>query len=353
MPTRYDDVQALAKDTERFSSDQVTVVPLPVADDGIKAPPITSDPPEHTGARRLILPFFAPRAVEAHADSTRELARHLIATFIERGEVDAAREYAQQIPPRVIGNMIGIPEEMADEFVEWVRGVLELGLTNQEIRDKYRAKIIGFFTEQVADRRANPRDDMITALLRSEVDGEPVGEKEVVGTLNLLLIAGIDTTWSSIGSALWHLATHPEDRRRLVEEPELIPVAVEELLRAYSPVTMARVVTEDTEFHGCPMHKGDRLLMNFPAANRDPEVFERPDEVIIDRERNRHIAFGAGIHRCAGSNLARLEMVIAIEEWLKAIPEFELTDPTAVTWAGGQVRGPRTLPMRFATPTTI
>ena len=353
MPTRYEDVQALAKDTQRFSSDQVTVVALPVADDGIKAPPITSDPPEHTGARRLILPFFAPRAVDAHTEYTRDLARHLIATFVERGEVDAAREYAQQIPPRVIGHMIGVPEDMADEFVEWVRGVLELGLTNQEIRDKYRTKIIEYFSEQVADRRAHPRDDMITELLHSEVEGEPVGEKEVVGTLNLLLIAGIDTTWSSIGSALWHLATHAEDRRRLVEEPELIPIAVEELLRAYSPVTMARVVAEDTEFQGCPMHKGDRLLMNFPAANRDPEVFERPDEVVIDREKNRHIAFGAGIHRCAGSNLARLEMVIAIEEWLKAIPEFELDDPGAVTWAGGQVRGPRTLPMRFTTSTTI
>jgi cytochrome P450 len=162
-----------------------------------------------------------------------------------------------------------------------------------------------------------------------------------------LLVAGIDTTWSSIGSSLWHLATHPEDRRRLAAEPELIPTAIEEFLRAYSPVTMGRIVTEDVEFHGCPMKAGDRVLLPFPAANRDPEAFEDADRVIIDRERNRHIAFGIGIHRCAGSNLARMELRVALEEWMKAIPEFELDRSRPMLWAGGQVRGPRALPVTF------
>jgi cytochrome P450 len=211
----------------------------------------------------------------------------------------------------------------------------------------YRTKIINYFKEQVADRKRNPRDDMITALVQTEVDGKPVPDEHIIGTCNLLLIAGIDTTWSSIGSALWHLGQHPDDRRRLADEPELIPTAVEELLRAYSPVTMARVVTEDLTYAGQELKAGDRVLMNFPAANRDPAVFDRADEVVIDRQHNRHIAFGAGIHRCAGSNLARLEMNVALEEWLAAIPEYELAEPRAVTWAGGQVRGPRTLPVAF------
>jgi cytochrome P450 len=174
-----------------------------------------------------------------------------------------------------------------------------------------------------------------------------VDESYILGIAALLLIAGIDTTWSAIGSSLWHLATHPDDRRRLVAEPELLPTAVEEFLRAYSPVTMARVLDQDVEYEGCPMKSGDRILMNFPAANRDPAVFDEPDSVIIDRQHNRHVAFGAGIHRCAGSNLARMELRVAIEEWLARIPEFELEDPALVTWAGGQVRGPRNIPVVF------
>jgi cytochrome P450 len=165
--------------------------------------------------------------------------------------------------------------------------------------------------------------------------------------MTLLLIAGIDTTWSSIGSALLHLATHPEDRHRLVAEPELIDAAVEEFLRAYGPVTMARVVAADTTIGDQPVRAGDKVLLAFPAANRDPEHFERADDVVIDRAHNRHVAFGVGIHRCAGSNLARMEMRVAIAEWLAALPEFSLDPDGELTFAGGQVRGPRTLPVVY------
>ncbi len=162
----------------------------------------------------------------------------------------------------------------------------------------------------------------------------------------LLLVAGIDTTWSAIGSAIWHLAEHPEHRQRLVDEPEILPTAMEELLRAYAPVTMARLVREDMEWNGCPMKADDWMILPFPAANRDPEAFDRPDEVDFDREDNRHLAFGLGIHRCVGSNLARMEMRVALEVWLERYPDFSLDDPEAVTWSHGQVRGPRTLPIR-------
>lgn len=358
LPTKYEDVVAMARMVPELSSADPVVVRPPEADQHIEpggsyhtinAPPISADPPVHTWSRRLLLPAFSPKATDAHEAPTVALCNQLIDGFIDDGRFDGAVAYAQQIPPRVIANLMGIDPNQADQFVEWVRGTLELGLVNPAVREKYRGKIAEFFMGEIADRRANPRDDLISQLLEVEIDGEPISDLHVQGTCNLMLIAGIDTTWSSIGSAVWHLASHPNDRQRLVDEPELIPSAVEEFLRAYSPVTMARVVSdpEGVDFNGCPMAYGDKILMNFPGANRDPEVFENPDEVIIDRERNRHVAFGVGIHRCAGSNLARMEMRVAIEELLKRIPDFGLEDPSAVTWAGGQVRGPRILPISF------
>jgi len=349
LPTAHADVVAVAHDVERFSSIEVTVAPIPATydDHGQRIRSIiASDPPDHTPERRLLLPFFAPKAVERFREPTRELCRHLLRSFVERDEVDVAEEYAKQIPPRVIAEILGIDPARGNEFAEWVRGVLELGLQDAEIRERYRAIIERFFLDEIERRRVEPGDDLISYLLSAQLDGEPVPMHVVRGNVSLMLIAGIDTTWSSIGAALWHLAEHPEDRRRLAADPALIPVAVEELLRAYAPVTMARLARHDTTLGDRGLTRGDRVLLSFPAANRDPAVFERPDEVVIDREINRHVAFGAGIHRCLGSNLARMEMQVALEEFLAMIPEFELADPDAVTWAGGQVRGPRNLPIR-------
>jgi cytochrome P450 len=163
----------------------------------------------------------------------------------------------------------------------------------------------------------------------------------------LLMIAGIDTTWSAIGASLWHLAQHPTDRRRLAGDPELMPTAVEEFLRAYAPVTMARLVAQDFEFRGRAFKEGDWLLLPFPAANRDEAVFPDAGSVVLDRTDNRHAAFGLGIHRCIGSNLARMEVRVALEEWMHRHPDFELTDPSLVTWSTGQVRGPRQIPVRI------
>ncbi len=163
----------------------------------------------------------------------------------------------------------------------------------------------------------------------------------------LLILAGIDTTWSAIGSSIYHLAKYPKDRERLLNEPELMPYAIEEFLRYYSPVTLARVVTHDTIFQGIEMHQGDQILMNFPGANRDPAAFPDADKCIIDRAENRHYAFGVGIHRCLGSNLARMELRVALEEWLRRIPEFSLADEPSIRWSAGAVRGPRHLPMNL------
>jgi hypothetical protein len=288
---------------------------------------------------------MSPQRVVGYEPYTRELCRSLVDGFLERDTVDAAADYAQQIPVRVIGHILGVPEDMSDTFTMWVRDVLEFA-HDPERRRRGITGIIGYLGGAIDERLEHPVDDFISELLFAEHDGERIDRGVVLGMCALLLVAGIDTTWSSIGSTMWHLATHPDDRRRLVAEPELMPVAVEEFLRAYSPVTMARRITTDVEFHGCPIRSGERVLMNFPAANRDPEAFPDADRVVIDRKDNRHIAFGVGIHRCAGSNLARMEIRVAVEEWLARIPEFDVVDPANVTWAGGQVRGPRSLPVR-------
>ena len=278
---------------------------------------------------------------------TRELCRRLLDGFADAGHADAAADYAQQIPVRVIAHILGVSPDLSDTFTGWVRDVLEFA-DDAERRQHGAEGLLNYFVGQLEERRANPGDDLLSELLTTEVDGAPVDDGIVLGMAALALIAGVDTTWSAIGSSLWHLATHPEDRKRLVAEPELMPTAIEELLRAYSPVTMAREVTEDIVYAGCPMKAGDKVLMNFPAANRDPEAFEHPEVVQLDRAHNRHVAFGSGIHRCAGSNLARMELQVALEEWLARIPDFSLAEGAEVTWAGGQVRGPRICPVVFS-----
>ncbi len=356
LPTRYDDVTAIAHDIAHFSSLKVAVIPGDEDEDPnanfdgpnleYGLPPISADPPLHTWTRRLLLPWFSHKRVDSYVPLTRELCRGLLDQFADQGHGDAAADYAQQIPVRVIARILGVSTDLSDTFTGWVRDVLEFA-DDAERRQRGAEGLLTYFLGQLEERRQNPGDDLLSELLTTEVEGKPVDDGIVLGMAALVLIAGVDTTWSAIGSSLWHLAAHPEDRKRLAAEPELMPTAVEELLRAYAPVTMAREVTEDIEYAGCPMKAGDKVLMNFPGANRDPEAFEQPDVVQLDRIHNRHVAFGSGIHRCAGSNLARMELQVALEEWMARIPEFSLAEGEEITWAGGQVRGPRILPVVF------
>jgi len=352
LPTRYEDVTTIAHDVEHFSSLEVAVIPFdgeepedPVLPYGL--PPISADPPLHTWTRRLLLPWFSHQRVNGYEALTRSLCTSLIDGFVASGHADAAADYAQQIPVRVIAHILGVSDSHADMFTGWVRDVLEFA-DDPERRIHGVEGLLNYFLEEIEVRRQHPGDDLLSMLLHAEVDGAPVEQSVALGAAALVLIAGVDTTWSAIGSSLWHLATHPDDRKRLVAEPEVMSFAIEDLLRAYSPVTMARIVTKDIEFAHCPMRAGDRVLMNFPAANRDPEAFVDADKVVLDRAVNRHVAFGSGIHRCAGSNLARMELRVALEEWLRRIPDFRLEEGREVTWAGGQVRGPRCLPVVFS-----
>ena len=355
-PTKFDDLRALAKMVPELSSRQPLVMPPPPSADEqsryeqmIAAAPITADPPIQTWTRRMLLPTFAPRAVQQYSDYTEALCHELIDGFIEDGQCDGAVDYSQQIPPRVIAHMIGVDPGMSDQFVEWVNYVLGDGLHQPELRTKARDEMLSFISQEVTKRQEDPQEDLLTTLLFMELDDPEanITPAVVIGITNLLIVAGIDTTWSSIGSALWHLGTNPSDRQRLVDEPDILPIAVEEFLRYYAPVTMARVAEVDVEYNDAHIKRGDKVLMNFPAACHDPEQFEDADKFIIDRARNRHIAFGSGIHRCAGSNLARLEMTTAVRVWMERIPEFSISDREPMKWAGGQVRGPRIMPMLF------
>jgi cytochrome P450 len=350
MPTRYADIEAIARDHERFSSITVSVTgPKPGEGNLFVGPPVTFDPPAHTAARRLLLPAFAPQVIRRLQPVTQQIARELIDAILQRGGkvADAAADYAQHLPVRVIAGLIGIPVEEEATFTDWVVRILKIGATDPQVLNTAAREVRDYFGARIDERRDDPSppDDLITYLVQAEIDGAPLSRKDMIGILYVLLMAGIDTTWSSLGSSLWHLATHPEDRARLVAEPELLPVAIEELLRLYSPATMARIATEDVEIDGRLIPAGERVLLPFPAANRDPAVFERPDEAVIDRAVNRHATFGLGIHRCLGSNLARMELQVGLEEWLAAFPSFRLDEGAEVSWYGGQVRGPSSVPL--------
>ena len=350
LPTRYEDVAAIAYDTERFSSRAIIMgnfrPPREIAPIG-GSPPISSDPPFHHDARRLLLPAFTKAAVARQEPATRAFCHSLIDTFEGRDVVDAAYDYAQHIPMRVIADMLGFPAEDGPQFREFVENTLEGVNLPPEERIARMTMLSDYLLAQVHDHIDNPREDLTSYLLNAELYGHKLEPWHVVGTMTLLLIAGIDTTWSAIGASLWHLAKTPEDLQRLVADPRLLPTAMEEFLRAYAPVTMARLVKEDMHWRGVDLKADDWILLSFPAANRDAAQFDRAGQVVIDREVNRHAAFGLGIHRCVGSHLARMELRVALEVWLARIPRFSLDNPSAVTWSAGQIRGPRALPLRI------
>jgi cytochrome P450 len=352
LPVTHADVSAVARDTDHFSSEGAVLANRPPREEWVSlapigaAPPITSDPPFHADARRLLLPAFSPQVVAEWEPEIRRLCNELIDNMGDIETVDAAVQYAQNIPVHVIARMLGLPLEDSDYFRETVHMVLEeIGAEFGERQGAFE-KLDAYLSMHVQDHIDNPKDDLIGFLLNAKIYDQPLSPQHVVGTIILLMVAGIDTTWSSIGSSIWHLAQHPSDLQRMVNEPELLPTAIEELLRMYAPVTMARIVSQDAEIGGCPVKRGESVLLPFPAANRDPEVFPDADKVIIDREENRHVAFGLGIHRCLGSNLARLELRVAVQVFIQRFPKFELADPSTVTWSLGQVRGPRKLPVR-------
>ncbi len=354
LPVTHELVSRIAYDTEHYTSRAVVVSNATVLAEAPVGgvPPISSDPPFHQHARRLLLPPFAPKQIEPWEAEVRVLCAALlddIAAGFDPGSgsarVDAAVAYAQHIPAAVIGRMLGFPAEDADQFREFIHDALETVDAAPEVRAQGFDQLGAYIDAQIEDHLANPRDDLTSYLMSAELFGQPLSPGHVRGSIVLLLIAGIDTTWSAIGSAIMHLAGHPDDLARVRAQPELWPTAIEELLRFYAPVTMARMVAKDHDLAGCPLRVDDWVLLPFPAANVDPAVWDRANEVLIDRAENRHSAFGLGIHRCLGSNLARLELRVALQEFVARFPSFRLDPDADVQWSVGQIRGPRRLPI--------
>ena len=350
--TTYADVSEAAHDIATFSSRKVGVIPpsgggqpnlgLPYG-----LPPISADPPLHTWTRHLLLPWFSHTRVASLEPITRELCNRLIDGFISTGQADAAAGYAQQIPVRVIAITLGVPDTLADTFTGWVRDVLEFA-DDPERSARGRQGIITYLREEIERRKADPRDDLISTLVHTTQDDEPLDDGVVLGIRPWCSSRGSTRRGARLARPSGTSPPTPTTPDDSSPNQRFFPPQSKNSCAAYSPVTMARVVTADTDFHGCAMREDDRVLMNFPAANRDPEMFERADEIVLDRAVNRHVAFGAGIHRCAGSNLARMELTVAVQTWLERIPSFQLAEHQEVTWAGGQVRGPRSIPVVFS-----
>jgi cytochrome P450 len=345
LPVRHDDIRAIAYDTDHFSSRRISILEKPPISAPI--PPVTSDPPKHRPQRMMLLPAFTPAAIAELEPVTRQMCNELIDGFIGRGRCDAALDYASHVPTRVISRMLGVNEQNGDRFRNWIHELAGDGVEDGTVFARVIREIDAFFRAEIAARRSNPQSDLIGFLMGQTIDGEPLLEQHLLGTLRLLLLAGIDTTWSSISHTLLHLARTPEHRLRLAAEPALMPSAIEEFLRVFAPVSVARLVVKEQEVGGCRFAAGKMVLLPYPAANRDPEKFERPDEVVLDRQENRHSTFGLGIHRCIGSNLARMELRVAVEEWLRRIPDFEIEENAKLNWSRGLVRGPRCVPVSF------
>ena len=347
VATRYEDIHHAFQHWETFSN--ATVDPInPVGTH--RWIPEEMDPPEHTKYRQLLTPFFAPGKVKALEPDIWALCTKLIDEFADEGSCEFVGQFALRLPGLIFMRIFGLPLEDADTLLAWSRTLMHTPAHEDPdgaIRMGIVVMISDYLTALVAERRREPRDDIVTFLTTARIDDQPLPEGEINDACFLLYMGGLDTVAGQLGNIFRHLADNPNDRRRILEDPAVIPLAVEEFLRYYSIVTTSRVVTHDVTFAGCPMSAGDRLTLPTVAAGRDPEEFERADEVILDRTPNRHLAFGAGPHRCLGSYLARAELAIAIEEWHRRIPEYRVSDPSLITQHAGGVAGYDCLPLEW------
>jgi cytochrome P450 len=345
--TGFDAVRNALQNVDVFSTDS-TIISDP--DPEYMLLPLFLDPETHIKYRKLYNARFSPGAVDRLTPVARKACQEAIDGFIDRGECDLINEFADVFPTQVFLIALGLPLEDTHQFVVWVRAIF-LGLSGQDLEaaGAASAEMAQYFERMLDERRRNPKDpdtDMVTYLLQSRIDGEPISQEYLLSMLTTLVLAGLDTTKSQLGFNFHYLATHPEDRRRIVEDPSLIASANEELLRAFAFVPPARKLRADIEVEGCPMKKGQMVLLPLWSANRDEAAFEDAQKVIFDRSPNRHTAFGAGAHRCAGAHLARRELLIAMEEWHARIPDYELVPDETIIEHGWQL-GLDRLPLRW------
>ncbi len=352
LVARKEEIDFTLRHTEIFSSNMDAV------DLKNKRPmiPLQIDPPEHKKFRKLLDPIFAPRKMAAMDQEVSDLVNHLIDGFVERGELDFAKEFSVPFPSQVFLTLMGLPMDELDTFLtmkdgiirpEHVVGTTQGSAASGEYQQKIADSVYDYFNKILDEREKEPRDDILSHFLSADVDGDSLTREDILDICFLFLIAGLDTVTATLDCMFSFLAQHPEHRRQLSENPDIIPNAIEELLRWETPVMMvSRVAVQDTELAGCPVHKGDHMIVMIGSANTDEAEFPDADEVRFDREVNRHIAFGGGIHRCLGSHLARLELRVALREWHKRIPEYEIEPGAELSYTTG-IRSIDYFPMRF------
>jgi cytochrome P450 len=345
--SRYSDVRESARDTEAFSSQGGIVIPP--AGNPMPFIPIELDPPEHTEYRRPMQSWFSVSRMLELEDDIREMVVERLDPVVADGHADLCAELAGPIPPMVIARLLGVDRSdwrMFQQMAEQMIAAAESGDT--EANAAAGGRLVGYLWEQIEARRAEPRDDILTRMTQLEISGEPIAADKVLGLALFTLLAGHETSTSAIGAMLMHLARDQEAQQRLREESHIIPRTVEEILRYDPPVqNLARTLTCDTTVGGVNLSAGDRVLLSWASANRDASVFSEADTLVIDRPNNGHLAFGYGMHRCLGANLARLEMRVVLEEVLRRIPTFRITNEADVVVGGVLARGPRVLPISW------
>jgi cytochrome P450 len=302
----------------------------------------------HTKVKKLMLPAFAGARIKLFEPALREFCRGMIESFRGRDTVDVSHEYARRIPTYLISKMLGVSEEMEGQFAQWIHRLVERGMAlDPEDTMAAAGEFMTFIWEQINYRRENPGENLITYLLESEVDGERLSDGDLIGAIFFLIVAGVDTTWSTVGEFLWFLARHPDERRVITSDFAKMPNHIEELLRLFAPAQVARVVKKDVVLGGRQLSEGQSVLLCFPSACRDEKTFDRAEELVLGRPKNDHLAFGVGTHKCLGAWVARMELRVGLEEFLRAYPDFELDTSTEMRWATGQVHGPRRVPLRL------
>lgn len=346
--SRLADIEMALKRTDLFSSNMDAV------DLGNLRPmiPLQVDPPEHAKYRRILDPLFTPREMAKREPWVAELVNGMIDGFADRGDCDFHEEFAVPLPCTVFLKLLGLPLEDLDKFLEWKDGVIRpQGADGYDGRHEASApvaqQIYDYFERAIDDHIASPRDDVLSSMIAAQVEGKPLSREELLDICFLFLIAGLDTVTDSLDCFFVYLARHPDRRHQLVEQPDVLPHAIEELLRWETPVPgVARVAMQDVEVGGCPISKGERVSPLLGAANTDPAEFSDPDVVDFNRSPNRHRAFGGGPHRCLGSHLARMELRVALREFHRRIPDYEIKPGTQLVYTAA-LRSVETLPLVF------
>jgi cytochrome P450 len=344
MLAKFDDVVEGLRMHDELTNDQPTAF---FDDLGVEFMPQGINPPRHSDVRRLLNPYFSPAAVQRLEGLARERARKMIAELKPDGGVDMASGFAILYPTELFLEVFGLPIEDGEKLLPWIEaifgGFLAAGDASADDAEKANAELGEYLRVAIEDRRKNPGDpttDLITRLLEGKVLGEPLPDKDVLTICMSTLAAGLDTTRSSLGYIFYHLASHPDVRAKVVADPSLWPKFIEECIRLYPLVIqVGRQAADDLDFHGLKIDKGDMVWLGIASANRDPDKFENPDDFDMDRDNvNHHLAFGAGPHRCLGMHLARRELVIALEEWHKQIPDYRMVPDAELVERGSQLR---------------